>query len=140
MTLHELTDDQIDRMVAERLEPLNCIPPAGTFIHEADDFEYSPLLAWYSFDEYGIPPCWYPRQFTRDWSACGTLLEQIPQNSGVEITIPNESSHAVVKRGVLYQVTIDICIDKERAQFDGEGKTLQRAICEAWLLASEVKE
>ena len=136
MTISELSDDQLNRWIAEKMEPhpffdIPPYPEEGQLLTSNDN-------CWTAINDGTSERV--PKGFCADPELILMMMERISSNSAIEIHIPDESSFVFVKRGIRYQVEIDICIDKRRAVFSGTGKTLGRAIAEAWALSRGWKE
>ena len=68
------------------------------------------------------------QDFTNDPVLLKLMLEWVEDNATVEIHHLDKYLHARVKRNAVYQVTIDLCANSSRVQFEGESGDMQTAV------------
>jgi hypothetical protein len=118
MTIRDLTDEQLERWIAEKGEP----DPGALFSNEAKN--YFVIIDFPSngkFWTYTRPQSYadmpQPRKFCSDWNACGMLLEQM-------------SSCNIYNLGKLWSFYL-----QGEPFFKVHHEDLKRAICESWALS-----
>lgn len=132
--LHELTDDQIDRMVADKQgwkygTEKNCCPDGV-----AKEQIPGSMGDYWWFE--GRLYLYHPK-FTRDWAACGVLLEQLARIEGNTVMITRWMNLADMFVVRLVEEN-DGQISKSKTY--AANPSLLRSIAINWLLAQEVKE